>query len=53
MIHAGHIQTRARSGYFAVADITAQVTAVTRVTRHSLIMQMDHDGIDKDEVFKT
>jgi hypothetical protein len=53
MIHAGHIQTRARSGYFAMTDITAQVTAVTRVTRHSLITQMDHDGIDKDEVFKT
>jgi len=34
-------------------DITAQITAVTRVTCHSLIIPIDHDGIDKDEVFKT
>lgn len=53
MIHAGHIQTRARPGYFALTDITEQVTAVTRVTRHSLITLMDHDRIDKDGVFKT
>ncbi len=53
MIHAGHIQTRARSGYLTMKDITAQITAVTRVTRHSLITPMDDDGIDKDEVFKT
>ena len=43
----------ALTGYFAVTDITAQITAVTRVTRHSLITPMDHDGIDKDAVFKT
>jgi hypothetical protein len=36
-----------------MTDITEQITAVTRVTRHSLITPMDDDGIDKDEVFKT
>ena len=36
-----------------MTDITAQITAVTRVTRHSLITSVDCYEIDKDEVFKT